>query len=254
MINKASNLHRKYKVLISQPEPSHSSSPYLRLANTYDLDLNFRRFVKVEPVSSEEFKDYKNIIPDHTAIIFTTKGVVDYFFDLCKDIKLDIDPDMKYFCISEQTANYLQKYIQLKKRKVFVGRRTAEDLYPLFKKHNTEKYLFPCSEVKNNSIYSYFEKNDRNLSNLTVYRTVSNDISDLEISNYDVITFFTPADVTSFLDNFKDHKHDNLIFATFGANTSKVLKESGFEPKIQAPTINAPSMARAIELYLYDKN
>ena len=126
-------------------------------------------------------------------------------------------------------------------------------MYPLFKKHNKEKYLFPCSEIKNNSICSYFENNNRNLSNLTVYRTVSNDISDLEISNYDVVTFFTPADVTSFLDNFKDYRHDNLVFATFGVKTSNVLKESGFESKIQAPTTNAPSMARAIELYLYNE-
>ncbi|MCP3659328.1 MAG: uroporphyrinogen-III synthase [Bacteroidetes bacterium] len=252
MINKAKSPYYKYKVLISQPEPSHPSSPYLRLANTQNLDLDFRKFVKVIPVSGEEFQKYQVIIPQHTALIFTSRSAIDHFFSLCKESKIEINPNMKYFCISEQTANYLQKYIQLKKRKVFVGGRTAEDLYPLFKKHNTEKYLFPCSEEKNIKICSFFE-NQLNLSSLIVYKIVSNNLTDLDINAYDVITFFTPADVSAFLDNFENFTQKNSAFATFGNNTSKLLKEYGYESKIHAPTTAAPSMVRAIEIFLSNK-
>ncbi len=243
----------KCSILVSQPLPASTNSPYHKLADAYGLGLDFRRYVKVVPIPTNEFRKHKADIPNYSAIIFTSRGTVDHFFNLCKEIKIDISPDLKYFCISEQVSNYLQKYIQLKKRKVFYGSRTVTDLLPLIKKHEKESFLFPCSEIRNNDLVGFFKKNKKPLTEIIVCKTIADDLSDISINDYGVITFFSPADVKAFISNFKNFVQGDKILATFGEKTSIILKDSGFKANIEAPTLNAPSMAKALELFFSNK-
>ena len=127
-------------ILVSQPEPKDiTNSPYHKLADKYNIKIDFRQFIKVDPIDAKEFRKQKIDILKHTAVIFTSRNAVDHFFRICKASKIEMPPEMKYFCISEQTANYLQKYIVVRKRKVFVGERTAQDILDVIKKHKNEK-------------------------------------------------------------------------------------------------------------------
>ncbi len=239
---------KKYRILISQPKPSNIGSPYLRLGEVHDLD--FKRFARVIPISTEKFCKYKSLIPKHTAIIFTGKGVIDHFFSLCNQVSLTIPSDMKYFCISNQTANYLQKYIQLRKRRVFVGNKIVSDLFPFFKKYRKEKYILPCSEIKNPAITTFFKNSNLKISHLTILDPVFNNFSDIDVNKYDIITFFSPSDVKSFFASNKKIDESKVVFATFGINTENILKDAGFQSIIHAPTLLAPSIAKAIENFI----
>ena len=126
-------------ILVSQPEPKDSNSPYYKLAEKYGIKVDFRPFIQIEPVTLKEFRKQKIDVLSHTAVIFTSRNAVDHFFRLAKESKIEMPNDMKYFCISEQTANYLQKYIVIRKRKIFSGTRTAQDLIEILKKHKNEK-------------------------------------------------------------------------------------------------------------------
>ena len=138
----ATDRMRKVKsILVTQEAPSDANSPYLKLSEKFNVKIDFRPFIQVEPVPVKEFRKQKIDILNHTAIIFTSRNAVDHFFHICQELKVEMPPEMKYFCISEQTSNYLQKYIVLRKRKLFVGQRTAADLFDVIKKHKNEKFL-----------------------------------------------------------------------------------------------------------------
>ncbi len=246
-------VEKKYRILVSQSKPSNISSPYLRLGDVHHVDLDFKRFANVVPVSTEKFCEFKPLIPTHTAIIFTGKGVIDHFFSLCSQVSLTIPNDMKYFCISNETANYLQKYIQFRKRRVFVGNRIVSDLFPFFKKYRKEKYILPCSDIKNPAITTFFKNSNLKISHLMILNTVFNDFSDIDVNKYDIITFFSPSDVKSFFASTKKVDPSKVIFATFGINTEKILKDAGFQSIIQAPTLLAPSIAKAIENFISEE-
>ena len=136
-------LNQVKSILVSQPKPTDEKSPYFQLAEKYNLKIDFRPFIQVEPVSVKDFRRQKIDILKHTAIIFTSRNAIDHFFTICKELKVEMPADMKYFCISDQTAYYLQKYIVLRTRKLFVGEKTAKDLFEVIKKHKNEKFLFP---------------------------------------------------------------------------------------------------------------
>lgn len=250
----ATRLRKVSSILVSQPKPKDDNSPYFKLGEKYDIKVDFRPFIQVEPVSVKEFRKQKIDIIAHTAVIFTSRNAVIHFFEMCKELKIEVSPDMKYFCVSEQTANYLQKYIVVRKRKIFVGKRTANDLLEVLKKHPKEKYLFPCSDIRKDDIPLFLEKNEYDYSEATLYRTVACDLSDLSDVNYDVIAFFSPSGIHSLFSNFPEFKQNNTRIAVFGPTTAKAAQEAELILDIQAPMPNAPSMTGALENYIKQVN
>ncbi|MBL3657757.1 uroporphyrinogen-III synthase [Fulvivirga sediminis] len=241
-------------ILVSQPKPNDENSPYFKLAEKYNIKVDFRPFIQVDPVSIKEFRQQKIDVLKHSAIIFTSRNAVDHFFSICNDLKIEMPADMKYFCISEQTANYLQKYIVIRKRKIFTGHRTAGDLIEILKKHKNEKYLFPCSDIRKNDIPDFLVSNDYKFSEAIIYRTVASDLSDLEDVYYDILAFFSPSGINSLLVNFPDFKQNNTRMAAFGPTTAKAVRDANMILDIEAPLPNAPSMTGAIELYIKKAN
>lgn len=241
-------------ILVSQPKPANKKSPYYALAEKYNLQIDFRPFIQVEPVSIKDFRQQKISILDHTAVIFTSRNAVDHFFNICKELKTEMPADMKYFCISEQTANYLQKYIVIRKRKIFTGSRTAADLIEILKKHKNEKYIFPCSNIRKNDIPNFLKDNGYEYAEAVIYKTVASDLSDLANVNYDVIAFYSPSGINSLFVNFPEFKQNKTRIAAFGPTTAKAVKDAHLNLDIQAPLPNAPSMTGALELYIKKAN
>lgn len=241
-------------ILVSQPKPADPKSPYYTLARKYDIKIDFRPFIQVDPISAKEFRKQKIDILKHTAVIFTSRNAVDHFFNICKDLKIDVPADMKYFCISEQTAYYLQKYIVVRKRKIFTGSRTAQDLIEILKKHKNEKYLFPCSNIRKKDIPKFLSDNEYSFSEAVIYETVASDLSDLDNVYYDIIAFYSPSGINSLLVNFPDFEQNSTRIAVFGPTTSKAAKEAELTVDIEAPMPNAPSMTGALEHYIKKVN
>lgn len=254
LVTKKERLSKVSSILVSQPEPSNPNSSYYKLAEKYNLTIDFRKFIEIDPVSTKEFRQQKVKILDHSAVIFTSRNAVDHFFKLVADTKVEIPADMKYFCVSEQTANYLQKYIVIRKRKVFIGERTSADLLGVMKKHKKEKFLFPCSDIRKHDIPNFLENNGYDWSEAVIYRTIASDLSDLEDVYYDILAFFSPSGIKSLFDNFPDFKQNKTRIAAFGPTTAKAVLDAGLILDIQAPLPNAPSMTGAIELYVKKAN
>lgn len=254
LITDKDRLTKVSSILVSQPKPSSEKSPYFKLAEKYDIKIDFRPFIEVDPVSSKEFRQQKVDILSHSAIIFTSRNAVDHLFRLAKENKIEIPADMKYFCISEQTANYLQKYIVIRKRKIFTGNRTASDLFEVMKKHKKETFLYPCSNIRKDDIPNFLTENGYKYSEATIYNTVASDLSDLADVNYDIIAFFSPSGINSLFVNFPDFTQNKTRIAAFGPTTAKAVKERDLILDIQAPLPNAPSMTGALELYIKEAN
>lgn len=246
---------RKVKsILVTQESPADANSPYLKLAEKYNLKIDFIPFIQVEPVPVKEFRKQKIEILNYTAIIFTSRNAVDHFFHICAELKIEMPPDMKYFCISEQTSNYLQKYIVIRKRKIFTGLKTAQDLIEILKKHKNEKYLFPCSDIRKNEIPDFLKNNGYEFSEAVIYHTVASDLSHLKDVFYDILAFFSPSGINSLMVNFPDFKQNNTRIAAFGPTTAKAVRDAGLILDIEAPLPNAPSMTGALELYIKKAN
>lgn len=241
-------------ILVTQVRPTDEKSPYFELARRYNIKVDFRPFIEVQGVSFKEFRKQKINILEHTAIIFTSRNAVDHFFRICKEARIEVPVDMKYFCITEQTAIYLQKYIVIRKRKIFSGQKTATDLLELIKKHKTEKFLFPCSDKRRRDIPEFMGTNELQLTEAVMYETVSADLSDLEDVFYDIIAFFSPSGITSLLHNFPDYVQNKTRIAAFGPTTAKAVTDAGLMMDIEAPLPNAPSMTGALELYIKKAN
>ena len=254
ILDDKSRLKKVSSILVSQPEPSDLNSPYFKLAEKYKIKVDFRPFIKIEPLNLKEFRQQKIDILAHTAVIFTSRNAVDHFFRLASESKIEIPADMKYFCISEQTANYLQKYIVIRKRKIFTGLRTANDLIEIIKKHKNEKYLFPCSDIRKEDIPMFLENNGFNFTEAIIYKTVASDLSDLGNVYYDILAFFSPSGINSLFVNFPDFKQNQTRIAAFGPTTAKAVREANLILDIEAPLPNAPSMTGALELYIRKAN
>lgn len=241
-------------ILVSQPKPSDDKSPYYVLANKYNIKIDFRPFIQVDPINVKDFRKQKVDILKHTAVIFTSRNAVDHFFRLCKELKVEVPADMKYFCISEQTANYLQKYIVVRKRKIFTGSRTAQDLIEILKKHKNEKYVFPCSNIRKEDIPVFLEENNYHFTEAIIYETVASDLSDLDDVLYDIIAFYSPSGINSLFVNFPEFKQNNTRIAVFGPTTAQAARDASLIIDIEAPLPNAPSMTGALELYIKKAN
>lgn len=241
-------------ILISQPQPGSGKSPYAELADSNNLQIDFRPFIQVEGVTAKEFRQTKVRILEHTAIIFNSRTAIDHFFRLAQEMRTVIPDAMKYFCISEATAFYLQKYIVYRKRKIFYSNGTMKDLLDVMKKHKDEKYLLPLSDIHSQEIPEMLNANGFKYTSAVLYRTVSSDLSDLKDVNYDIIVFFSPSGIKSLFQNFPDFKQNNTRIATFGSNTAQAVREAGLLLDIEAPTPEAPSMTMALEQYIKNVN
>ena len=237
-------------ILVSQPEPSTAKSPYFELAEKTNVKIDFRPFIQVEGVSTKEFRQTRIQILEHSAVIFTSRTAIDHFFKISQELRLTIPDSMKYFCVSEATAFYLQKYIVYRKRKIFYADGRFSDLINVMKKHKGEKFLVPLSDIHKQEIPELLEKEGYNYTKAILYRTVSSDLSDLKDVNYDVLVFFSPSGIKSLYQNFPDFKQNNTRIACFGPTTAQAVHEAGLKLDIEAPTAQAPSMTMALEQYI----
>lgn len=239
------------KILVSQPRPASEKSPYFEIADKYGVEVVFRPFIKVEGLSAKEFRQQKVSILDHSAVIFTAKTAIDHFFRLCEEMRVNIPDTMKYFCTSDTIANYLQKYIVYRKRKIFSSKTGhLADLLPSMLKHKNEKFLFAVSDVNNGSDSQLLADNNLTYTRAVMYRTVSNDFASDEPFDYDMLVFFSPQGIESLSKNFPDFNQGDIRIATFGTATAKAVKDAGLRLDIEAPSVEAPSMTAALDLYL----
>ena len=243
------------KVLVSQPKPASEKSPYYDIAEKYGVKIDFRPFIKVESLSAKEFRQQKVSILDHTAVIFTSRHAIDHFFNLCTELRVAIPETMKYFCVTEAVALYIQKYVQYRKRKIFFGATgKIEDLVPSIVKHKTEKYLVPMSDVHNDDVKTLLDKNGIQHTEVVMYRTVSNDFTPDEEFDYDMLVFFSPAGVTSLKKNFPDFDQKEIKIGTFGSTTAQAVRDAGLRLDLEAPTVQVPSMTAALDMFIKENN
>jgi uroporphyrinogen-III synthase len=241
-------------ILVTQPEPASVKSPYTELAEITSVKIDFRAFIQVEGVSAKEFRQTRIHINDFTAVIFNSKTAIDHFFRLAQELRVTIPDTLKYFCISESTAFYLQKYIVYRKRKIFHANGTATDLMDIMKKHKDETLLVPLSDIHSQEIPRMLDKGGFKFTPATLYRTVSSDLHDLKDMNYDILVFFSPSGIKSLIQNFPDYRQNDTKIACFGTTTAQAVREAGLNPDIEAPTPEAPSMTMALEQYIKNIN
>ncbi len=227
-----------------------SRNRYNELSNKFNLKVDFEKFIKVVGIPAREFRKDKVNILDHSAVIFTSRNSVDHFFRMCKEMRVEVPDNMKYFSISESTSFYLQKYVQYRKRKIFHGKQNFKDLLELIKKHNDEKFLLPCSDIHKLSIPKLLDDNKINYSKAIIYKTLARDLSKLNITKYDMLIFFSPSGVASLLKNFPDFEQGDTKIGVFGPATAKAVKDAGFKLDLNAPTKSAPSMTMALDQFL----
>ncbi len=239
------------KILVSQPKPTSEKSPYFEIASNYGVELVFRPFIKVEGISAKEFRQQRVNILDYTAVVFTSRHAIDHFFNLAKELRVNIPEDMKYFCVTETIALYIQKYVLFRKRKVFFGTTgKIADLLPTMVKHKSEKYFIPMSDVHSDEIQVLMDSKKLQYKEAVMYRTVSNDFTPEETFDYDMLVFFSPSGVNSLMKNFPQFDQDNVAIATFGPTTAKAVKDAGLRLDLEAPTQEYPSMTGALKHYL----
>ena len=237
------------KILVSQPRPTSEKSPYFDLEKKYGVEIVFRPFIKVEGLSSKEFRQSKINVPDYSAIILTARTAIDHFFRLCKELRYNVPDTLKYFCVSETIAHYLQKYVIYRKRKIFYSETgLMEDLIPIIAKHHKETYLMPVSDVHNDKAV-VLDNNKVKYVKAVMYRTLSNDFKPGEQFDYDMLVFFTPAGIKSYTTNFPDYMERNVVIAAMGQTTLEAATQAGLKVDITI-TPETPSMASAIEQYL----
>lgn len=239
------------KILVSQPQPSSEKSPYFDISEKYGVKIDFRPFIKVEPILAKEFRTQRISILDHTAIIFNARHGIDHFFRLCEELRVTVPETMKYFCVSESVAVYLQHYIHYRKRKVFYGATgKMNELVTIMNKHADEKFLLITSDVQNEETMSILEKSKITFQKAVMYKTVSNDFGPDEEFNYDLIIFFSPVGVASLLKNFPDYVQGEMNIGAFGATTCQAVRDAGLRLDIEAPLHGAPSMTMALDNFL----
>jgi uroporphyrinogen-III synthase len=239
------------KILISQPEPLEKS-PYSDLVEKYNIKIDFRPFIQVESISVKDFRKQRIEIMSHTAVIFTARTAVDHFFHICEGLRITIPETMKYFCMSEAIALYLQKYIIYRKRKIFFGTGSLSSLLELTNtsKHKTEKFFLVLADSFKLEVPKTFERAKLKVTRAVLYRTVASNLSDLSLKDYDIIAFFSPQEIKSLQNNFPNFEQGNIIFAAFGPTTIKAIKAAKYILSIEAPKSEIPSMSKALDVFL----
>ena len=226
------------KILVSQPKPSSEKSPYFDIAKKNNVEMVFRPFFKVEGITAKEFRQQKISLLNHTAVVFTSRHAIDNYFKLAKELRVTIPEEMKYFCVTETIALYIQKYTQYRKRKVL--------------KHKTEKYLVPLSSVHNDNVKNLLDSKKLTHTECVMFRTVSDDLTPEEVKNfdYDMLVFFSPTGVKALKKNFPEFKQGDIKIAAFGPATAKMITDEGLTLHLEAPSKEYPSMSSALEAFL----
>jgi uroporphyrinogen-III synthase len=243
------------KILVSQPQPSEQEkSPYVELAEKNNLKIDFRPFSYVEGISVKDFRQSRIEILTHTAVIFNSKTAIDHFFRIAEEMRVTVPDTMKYFCVSESTAFYLQKYIVYRKRKIFYGNGSFPELIDILIKHREEKFLVPLSDTHKPEISKLLDKNKLKYTKAILYRNICSDLSDLINVKYDILVFYSPTCIKSLIQNFPNFQQEDIKIASFGTATAKAVKDAGLRLDIQAPMPQAPSMTMAIEQFIKEFN
>ncbi len=240
------------KILIAQAQPDGLKSPYAELSVKHNVVVDYCPFIVIQPVIAKDFRKQKIDISAFTAVIFTSRNTIDHFFRICDEMKINVSQDTKYFCITEAVALYLQKFILYRKRKVFYGADgTNKSFFDVINKHKeNEKFLYPCSESFDSEITNWLKHHKCGYATPVLYSIVSNDIKMVIAKNYDVICFFTPGGVKSFMENFPGYKQNGTRFGAFGLNTTKAAEDAGLTLEIKAPMPQTPGMVSALDKYL----
>lgn len=243
-------------LLISQPKPENDKNPYVELARRLNIKVDFRHFIKIEGITSKEFRQQRINLTEHNAVILTSRNAVDHFFRVCAEMRYNVPETTKYFCLNEATAYYLQKYIQYRKRKIFFGNGTISDLAESLRKNKDEHFLLPVADVhREEKIIDVLDLLRLRYKKAVIYRTISADLSDLKGAlNYDVLVFFTPAGIKSLATNFPNFKQGETRIAVFGAATAEAVRAQKLRIDIAAPNPQTPSMVMALENYIREVN
>ena len=239
------------KILISQQQPK-AASPYTTISEKFGAEFDFHPFFKMEPLSSREFRTQRINILDHTAIVFSARTTIDAFFQLCDELRVKIPETMKYFCTTEAVANYLQKHIVYRKRKIFFGDGTPDSIIGLIgPKHKGEKFLIATAESNTkDAVTKIFETQKFDFATAVFVKPVSQDLRSIDINSYDVMVLFNPADVKSLYENYPDFAQGDIKFISYGRSVVRAMEEAGLGIEISAPTPEIPSVAKALEIYL----
>lgn len=240
--------------MVSQPEPINPKSPYFDLAKKYNLKIDFKPLSKIEGISSKDFRHQKINILDFTAVIFTSKTSIDHFFRICNELRINVPDTMKYFCVTENIAFYLQKYIVYRKRKIFHGKAKFKDLVDVIIKHKEDNYFVPLSKPHNAEIPALLDKNNIKYTIGILYKTISRSFSDPEDFDYDILVFYSPSGIKSLKENFPEFIQGDIKIAAFGPTTISAVQQEGLRVDIDAPNVKAPSMTMALDNFLKEYN
>ena len=241
-------------ILISQPHPGSKKTVYDVLTEKHGVRIDFHSFIEVKGVPARELRKQKLRILDHDAVIFNSRNAIDHFFRIVDEMKVEIPPTMKYFCTNEGVSLYIQKYTQLRKRKVFVGKGTDASFLELLKKHKALDYLFPCSNIRQETIPNFASEMGIKFTQAIMYNTVNSDLSGLASVYYDILVFFSPQGIESLFANFPDFKQENRAIAGWGKSTNEALEKAGLKNTIAAPSPEHPSMVAALEAFIISEN
>ena len=241
-------------ILVSQPKPVIENSPYAQLKSKRKIKIDFIPFIHVEGVAAREVRQQKIDLSKFSAIILTSRNAIDHFFRVAEEMRFPIPNALKYFCLSEAVAFYLQKYVVYRKRKIYVGGRTFEDLSKQISKYQEENYLIPCSNALSPVIPAILNDLGVKWVQGTFYKTVISDLSSLKDVYYDVLVFFSPSGIESLFSNFPDFEQNNTRIAAFGKSTVKAAKDAGLRIDINAPSPKVPSMSKALDIYIEKAN
>ena len=237
-------------ILISQPKPEIKNSPYVELIKKFKLKIDFRPFIHIEGKTSREIRQQKIDLSKFSAIILTSRNSVDHFFRIAEEMRYPIPNALKYFCLSEAVAFYLQKYVVYRKRKIYVGKKSINDLNETFEKFKNETYLLPTSDKLTSNVPNFLSEMELNWKRIQLYKTVVSDLSDLRDVYYDILVFFSPSGIDSLMKNFPDFVQNKTLIAAYGKSTIEAVKKANLKVNIQAPTKETPSMTMAIEKYI----
>ncbi len=239
------------KILVSQRKPLNDA-PYTALTENFGVTFEFRNFFLIEPLTSKEFRTQKINILDYTAIVFSSRHAIDAFFKLSEELRVKIPETMKYFCTTEAVAMYLQKHIIYRKRKIFFGNGTPQSvLDQIGTKHKGERFLVTQSDSNNSApMTRLLDEQGLQYQTAVFVKSVPQDLHGLDLHVYDMIVFYNPSDVKSLQVNFPDFTQGDIKFVAYGKSIVKAMEDAGLEITIKAPTPDAPSVAKALELYL----
>ena len=237
-------------ILISQPEPSNENSPYSKLIRKHKVKIDFRPFIHVEGLTAKKVRSQRVDFSKFQNIILTSRNAVDHFFRIAEEMRFKVPDQTKYFCQSEAVAFYLQKYVVYRKRKIYVGNNSFDDLESTFEKFIGEKYLVPTSGSLNPQIVSKLDSFGISWERVQLYKTVVSDLSDLSDVYYDLLVFYSPLGIDSLFENFPDFKQNKTLIAVYGKTTLEAAKSKNLNVNIEVPSEESRSMAEGIENYL----